>query len=288
LTITTKTPVLAIIGLISSWSSVYVAIRIGLSDYSPGSMALLRYFVASLVMAPIYLFMQKKRTKVRAKDVPLLFLLGTIGIGIYNITLNMGEQTVASGMTGFIIAQIPVLAIILANIFLKERLTLLGWFGVVVSVVGIFIISFGVSAPGQFNHGIWLLLISVICGAIYSVGQKPLMSRYKPLEVTTFAMWFGLISLLGWSPKLISELQVASIKSTLWVVYLGVVPAALGYFCWAYIVKCMQASKAVSYLYWIPGIATILGWLILGEVPTALSLFGGGLTILGASLVKAK
>lgn len=283
----TNQPILAIIAIVLLWSSSYVAIRIGLVDFTPGAMALLRYLVASVVLLPFYL-RRPNRTKVRMQDLPVLFLLGAIGIGVYNVVLNIGELTVSASMTGFIIAQVPVVAILLANVFLKERLALIGWIGIVISIFGIFLISFGVSLPGQFNHGVWFLLIASACGGVYSVSQKPLMLRYRPMEVTTFSMWFGTICLLGWAPSLFHELHTASVSGILWVVYLGVFPAAFAYFCWAHIVKCMTASKAVSYLYLIPGISMFFGWLVLDEVPSSLALLGAVLAMAGAIMVKVK
>ena len=38
------------------WASAFVGIRIGLKGYSPGSLALLRYLIASASMIFIYLF----------------------------------------------------------------------------------------------------------------------------------------------------------------------------------------------------------------------------------------
>lgn len=283
-----KKPTLAILAIVIFWGSSYVAIRIGLVEFSPGSLALFRYMIASLFVAPLYLRMPN-RAKVSRRDIPVLFFLGTIGIGIYNITLNIGEQSVSAGMSGFIIGQIPLIAILLATIFLNERITHLGWVGMLTSVCGIFLISFGSSStPMHFNQGIWFLLIAATCGAIYSVSQKQLLTRYQPLEITTYAMWFGTISLLGWAPLLFNELHQASAKSILWVVYLGIFPAVIAYYCWAYVMKCMPACKAVSYLYWIPGFTTLLGWLMLGEVPKSLCLLGAALTIMGAILVKTK
>ena len=280
-------PLIAVITTVIFWGSSYVAIRAALVDFSPGSIALLRYIIASVFIMPFY-FGLSRRTRVRSHDLPGLFLLGAVGIGVYNVALNLGQVSVSSSMAGFIISQIPVVTILLATLFLKERLVLSGWIGLAVCIVGVCIIAVTVSQPGQFNHGVLYLLVAAACGGAYSVCQRPFLKHYKPVEVTAFAIWGGTIAMLGWSHHLVLDLHSASMASICWIVYLGIFPAVIAYSCWAYAMKHMPACKAASFLYWMPVVATILGWWLLGEVPELLSLLGGILALCGSMLIRVR
>ncbi|NIS92810.1 MAG: EamA family transporter, partial [Hydrotalea flava] len=103
------------------WASAFVAIRVGLKSYSPDTLALLRYLVASIVMIPLYLKSRSVNECLTRNEFIRIILVGVIGIGVYNIALNYGEITVSSAIASFIVSQVPVFIVLLAVIFLKER-----------------------------------------------------------------------------------------------------------------------------------------------------------------------
>ncbi len=269
------------------WASAFVAIRIGLKGYSPGSLALLRYLIASVGMIFLYVFFSK-RSKPAFKDLPLIFFMGIAGFGIYNITLNYGEITVPSGITSFILSQMPVVVMVLAPLLLKEKITLSSWLGLIISVFGVGLIALAHHEGhlrGEVTHldlGIIFLLIAVFCGAIYAICYKSMALKYHPIELTSFAIWSGTVILLFYIPSLWREIQTAPSDATWAAVYLGIFPAVVGYLAWSYVLRYMPASRASSYLFLMPLVATFLGWLLLGEVPKLLALCGGIIALVGA------
>lgn len=106
------------------------------------------------------------------------------------------------------------------------------------------------------------------------------------VEATTYAIWGGTLFLAVHTPTLLIELPHASLASTLTVIYLGIFPAAIGYLSWSYVLKEMPAARAMSFLYFVPFLATLLGWLLLNEVPTLLSMVGAMFAIAGVWLVS--
>ncbi len=278
---------LALITVILTWSSAFVGIRAGLKAYHPGSMALMRYLIASVCM--IFLYSRSAKTKnITGKEVLLLMLLGLVGFSIYNVALNYGEISVPAGISSFIISLIPVFVIFLAIVFLKEKLKWPQWLGVAMSLFGIFIIAKGESTGAHFDFGIIYNLIAALSGALYVVLQKPLLRKFNPIELTTFSIWAGSLFMMIYAPQLFHDVQQAPISATLSVIYLGIFPAALGYLCWSYVLANLPASKASTFLYTMPLVATIMGWLILSEMPSFLSLLGGVIALLGALMVNRK
>src|SRR5262245_55288201 len=71
------------------WASAFAGIRVGLESYSPTSLALLRYLVASLVLLIIAII--RRRPLPQLRDIPAIALLGFLGFSAYNVALNMGE-----------------------------------------------------------------------------------------------------------------------------------------------------------------------------------------------------
>ncbi len=285
---TNKKALAALMVTLLLWSTSYVAIRDSLNYFTPGSLALLRYLIASVAIIPVY-FSLSSRSKITRSELPRLFLLGAFGIGAYNILLNIGETTVSASIASFIGSQIPVATILLAILILHERLTKLSWVGLCVSTLGIALIASGETHQlGHFNHGVVLIILSVFCGAMYSVLQKPLLKRLQPLELTAWAIWFGALSLMGYLPTLSHEILHQEWWHFLWPTFLGAGSGVIGYACWSYGFKHFPATKAASFLFAMPIIATLMGWLVLAEVPTAISLIGGVVALSGAFMVRSK
>jgi drug/metabolite transporter (DMT)-like permease len=270
------------------WSSAYVAIRAGLADYSPEGLALLRYLVASACMGVVY-FRLPNRSDIHLKDKLGLLLLGVIGIGLYNITLNSGELTVESGVSSFIIAQSPVLTVIIAATFLGEKINALRIIGFVVSIIGVALITMGTSKADHVFHwtlGLTYMLGATFASSIYSLWQKPYLKKYHAIEATTYVIWGGTLFLMLYFPKLHHDVLHASLHTTLTVIYLGIFPAAIGYLAWSYALANIPASQATSYLYFTPFVTMLIAWVWLGEIPVMLTIAGGLTAIVGVWIVN--
>jgi drug/metabolite transporter (DMT)-like permease len=57
---------------------------------------------------------------------------------------------------------------------------------------------------------------------------------------------------------------------------------------WTYVLSRHPASIAASFLYLSPALATSIGWLWLGEIPTPLSFLGGILAVSGVLIVNTR
>ncbi|MBX3708818.1 MAG: DMT family transporter [Gammaproteobacteria bacterium] len=267
------------------WASGFVGIRVGLRGYSPEGLALLRYLIASICMAIIY-FRLPKRSSMRLLDMAALMCVGAIGIGLYNLTLNYGELSISSGIASFITSQAPIITTVLAVCFLGESISTPQILGLMVSVMGVALITFSEKGGLKWDTGVFYILIATLAAGLFSVLQKPFLKKYHAIEATTYIIWGATLFLSLYIPKLQHDLMFAPLKTTIIVLYLGIFPAAIAYVAWSYVLAKMPASQAVSFLYFMPFVATLLGWLCLGEVPVMMSLVGGLLAIIGVWLVN--
>lgn len=268
------------------WASAFVGIRVALVAYSPSHLALLRFLVASLVLLSYAIIQRVSLPKIR--DIPWIALSGFIGITVYNLALNAGEQTITAGAASLLVNTVPIWTTILATLFLNEHSSWRSWLGITISFIGAGVIALGESGGMQLNWGAGLVVLAALSQAIYFVISKPYLNRYRPVEFTVYAILSGTIFLLPFLPSLLQTMSRATPDATLAVIYLGIGPAALAYFTWSYVLAKVPASQATSFLYFVPVIAIGIAWIWLQEVPNLISLLGGGLAIIGVVLVNTQ
>ena len=268
------------------WASAFVGIRAGLQAYTPGHLALLRFLIASTALL-VYALITRMRLPL-LRDVPGLLLMGFVGITLYHVALNYGEQSVSAGAASVLVATVPCFTALLATFFLRERMRLWGWLGVIVSFIGVTIVVGGVSGGLHFTPGALLILLASLAESVYFVMQKPYLKRYNGFELTTYTIWAATLCLLVYAPGLVQQVQVAQLKATETVIYLGIFPAAIAYATWAFALARMPASNTTSFLNIVPLLAVIIAWLWLGEMPSLLALIGGGVIIAGVALVNVR
>jgi drug/metabolite transporter (DMT)-like permease len=266
------------------WGSAFVGIRAGLPSYSPAHLALLRFLCASLALG-VFAAVTRMRLP-EPRDLPLIFLLGLLGFAFYNIALNTGEQRIQAGPAALLLQTLPIWTALLATLFLGERLAPLGWVGIGIGFAGALVIAFGSGTGFSLGWSAGLILAASLSASAYNIIQKKMLARYRPVEVTTWAIWAGTLLLLPFSPGLLREMRAAPAAATLSVAYLGIGPAALAYATWAVVLSRMPASRAASLLYAVPVMAFLIGWVWLGEVPEVSDIVGGLLALAGVAVVN--
>lgn len=267
------------------WASAFVGIREGLNYFTPGSLALLRFIVASLCITVMYLRLPKQKHRPTLKETLQMMILGAVGLGLYNITLNTGEVTLSSATASFIIGQIPVFATGFAIIFLREKLPSYGWLGMLISFTGILLIALTDhqgTTQEKITLGALYTLIAAISGALYAVLQKPLLKKFHPFHFSAYAFWGATLLLSIYTPQLWHELPHAKQIGIASTIYLGIFPSAIAFAAWSYSLARMPACHAAIFLYLIPVITLLLGWLVLNELPTSWDITGGLLILAGA------
>lgn len=277
------TTVIAAIVMVLTWGSSAVFVRIGLEGYSPGHLTLLRFLIMSAALLGIAIATRMPVPPWR--DLLKIAALAFVGITITQLAFSFGVESVDPGTATFLVATLPVMAAILARFLLGERLTVLGWSGIVIALVGTAILVAGQREAVGFTTGALILLGAAFSEALYYIFQKPLLKRYSSLELSTWALIISTIPLLIFLPGLPTEVRQASFRETGSIVIIALGAGVIGYVCMAVVNANWPASIAAILMAALPPVALVTAWLLLGVVPPFLSIVGGLISLSGVLLV---
>jgi len=275
------------------WAFAFPFIKIGLEELSFINLTIMRFFIVCCILPFIILFQKKSFSKLQRKDIIPIFLLGFFGVMVYHLGLNYGEQFISPAAASLIIATIPVQILILAMIFLKEKISLSKTFGVIIAMGGVVIISIWGKAESslevEYIFGAISVLIAALMGALYTIFGKKLLSRYNGLSLTVYAMLLGSIGLLPLlNISIIEQVRNMSINGWFAVIFLGAFSTVIGYVLWYIALENRTASEISIFLYAIPVFSTIFSYIIFREEITYMFVFGGILVIAGLAIVNMK
>lgn len=277
--------VVALLVLAALWGSAFPLIKVAVVELGAPHLTLARHLVASACLVP-FLWLSKGRMLPRKADVPYFFLLGVLGFTIYQLALNFGELRITAGAASLLIATVPAITAILAHFLLRERMSAAAWGGSAVAFAGVALIVVGDGSSLGFNPFALFVLLAAVSTAFFTVLQRPMFSRYKPVEVTAFATWAGTIPLLAFLPGLPEAVGRAGSPALWATLYIGVVPSAIAYTLYAFALSKAPASLVTAFLYLVPVSSLSFSWWLLGEVPTVLTLIGGCIAVAGIVLVN--
>ena len=267
-----------------AWGMSWVNVRAVLPEVGSGQLGAMRYLIASAVMLPIWLY--RGRPLPGRSDWPTVAALGLFGFCLYNLGINYGERTVNAGTGSMLISCIPVLVILLGVLTGREKVGLLAWLGIILSMGGGVLTAAGSATGLTFNLGSLLILGAALCAAIQTLISKSLTQRYAAVDVTTWAIWLGTLGLLPFSHDLAGTAGRLSGMGWVHLFFLGMVPAALCYTIWSWVLVKLPITTVMSAVYAIPVFSVFFGWLILGEQPSLMTLLGGAVTLAGVAWVQ--
>lgn len=268
-----------------AWGMSWVNVRAVLPEVGAGQLGAMRYLLASAVMLPIWLY--RGRPLPTRSDWPTVAALGLFGFCLYKLGINYGERTVNAGTGSMLISCIPVLVILLGVCTGREKVGLMAWLGIGLSMTGVVLTAAGSETGLTFNSGSLLILGAAFCAAVQTLISKALTQRYAAVDVTTWAIWVGTLGLLPFSEDLVGATNRLSGLGWLHLVFLGMVPAALCYTIWSWVLVTLPITTVMSAVYAIPVFSVLFGWLILGEQPSVLTLVGGAVTLAGVAWVQS-
>ncbi len=269
------------------WGLSFIASKHAMNaGFTPMTLALFRYVVASACLVPITLITEK-RMPLRKQDILPMILSGLTGITFYYFFEYYGIQRTSTVNASLILAAIPILTMLAEAVVYRTRLRPAQVAGAVISMAGVGMILFSGSNEGQASivGDLFIMGASIVWVAYIFIGRR-LRSQYTSLSMNSWQAITALITLL---PLAVGEkCNLAAIPWDGWaaMAVLAVICSALCYYLYGNALFEMSPLASAIFINLIPLTTMVGGVVLLGEKLTWLTVVGGGMVIGSIFLVN--
>ncbi|WP_227357112.1 DMT family transporter [Haladaptatus salinisoli] len=270
---------------------MYVANKAGLPYLPPVFFASLRFLTAATLLLPYVAIRTEPLHPQTHTDYLTILASGGLVVGAANVFLFVGQQYTTSATAAILISLSPILTVGLAAVVLpSNRLTRRGVGGVVLGLVGVSIVAH--PDPSNFFSvtviGMGILFLAAVSLAIGGVALRHLQSSLSPLAITAWATLVG-----GLAMFILSLARGEPIQTVSWtpvallaVVYNGIIATPIGYVAYFSLLEAVGPVRVNLLTYVSPLVTALLGWLLLGEQLSLLTLVGFVVIATGFVLIE--
>jgi len=270
-----KTAIAALLVLAVLWGYNWVQMKIAVQYASPFVFAGLRIVLGA---ASLLLSLALLRKPIVPKEIP-----GTLLTGLLQISGMYGFATWAlvsggAGKTAVLVYVMPFWVLILAWLFLGERVKGMQWVAIAISVCGLLFIL----EPTNLNGTILSKVLALLSGLSWAGGvivAKKLRQTVE-LDLLSFTAWqtvFGAIPLVLAAVLVPSTPIVWSTPFIIALIYAVIPGTAIATLLWLYVLNCLPAGIAGLGLLMNPVVGVLAAWAQLGEQPGFMEVIGMGL-----------
>lgn len=278
--------VIAVFATVLIWSTTFAALVAALDHFSPQHLLFLRWTLTALLFAG-YAAVTRMRLPERG-DIWRFVLAGLLGFGVYQLLLVNGQTGVSAAMAGFLVNMSPVFTTVIGVARGSERSSGFVWGGLVLCVTGLVVMGIGAGGFGAIGPSALLVVLAALSFSLYTLTTKPLLARYRPLEVTTYSVVAGSLPFLFFAPGSMEALRTASPGDLFTLLFLALFPGGIAYVLWSRSVAGMPPGLAARFLYLIPVLGLPIAWAWVGEAPDAMTVLGGLVTIAGVAIATIR
>jgi drug/metabolite transporter (DMT)-like permease len=276
------------------WGISFIYMKIALREISAVTVIVLRYAVGAL-MVGLFSWQRGDFARLSASDLPSLALVGAIGITLQQLLQVSGQVSADAGVAAFLAATAPAFTVLLAAVWLREKLHSWQILGVLLASLGGIAVATGgelASLAGEKAlrtlPGNVLIQLSAMVWAVFIILSKRLVHNRPAALVTTGMFFFGMLFTLPffWIEK--GWLQIPYVSPEGWgaMLYVAVLSTAVAYLLNSHALKVISASRVAVIQNIEPLIAVVGAALILDESLSWVMVLGGAAILVGVVLAE--
>lgn len=263
------------------WGVNFVVIKVGLEDFPPLLFCALRFALAALPL----LFLRGPMPAPFWRIVQIGLLLGVIKFGLLFVGMHLGMP---AGLSSLVLQSQVFFTILIAALFLGERPSRRGLFGLLLAASGLVLIGLG-RPLGDSLLAFMLVIAAALAWAFANIATK----RSGAKDMLRLICWVSLIPplpLLALSyvfegPEAIG----AALAHPSWggigaLVYIAFLATTVGFGLWSFLLQRYPASLVTPFALAVPVSGLLSGWLLLGEQLSAAGWLACVLVFIGLAI----
>lgn len=271
-------PTLALLGVTAAWGSTFFLIKDLLNEVSVLDFLSVRFAIAAVAL---FLVAPRSVRQLSRADLRAGVLLGLV-YGVAQVLQTLGLERTSASVSGFVTGMYVVATPLFAAFLLRERITRSVWAAVLISTLGLAVLSLqGFSV----SYGVALIFASALLYALHIVGlsQWSNPSNVLGLSVVQMAVIAAVCTLVS-APNGIGTPHTGG--GWLSLIYMALVAGALALLAQTWAQAHLSSTRAAIIMTMEPVWAAFFAVLLGGESLTGRMLVGGALVLTAMYLVE--
>ncbi|UCF60609.1 MAG: DMT family transporter [Anaerolineaceae bacterium] len=296
-------PVISLALAILAASTASILIRFAQADAPSLVIAVYRLTIASLILTPVLLSRYRDELQAMTKHELLLTLVSGVFLSIHFATWITSLEYTSVASSVVLVQTAPLFVALLSPLFLGERPSRFIFVGLILALFGSLIIGLsdacnwdeGLHCPpiasffsGSAMKGDLLALAGAAAGAAYIMIGRRVRSTVTllPYITVTYGVASGVLIILmiqaGYEPFGYSS------QTYLWFLLLALLPQLFAHSTYNWALRYLSAALVSISQLGEPVASTILAYLFLREIPTALRIVGAVIILTGIAVASLR
>jgi len=280
-----KTKFVLVLGIVSiSFAASFVK----LADAPPSAVAALRLIFSSILLLPVLFFSRRLRTEIKNLSIREIFLLLLSGFFLSLHFFLWITSLYFTGVTNSVVlvTTSPIFITIFSAFIFKEVISRSFWVGLAVALTGCLILGGNdiIGGMSMLKGDLLALAGAVAIAGYFLVGSmliKKLSLLAYIIPVYTIAAVFLTVTL----PISGNSLSGYSFRTYVYCFLMAVVCQIIGHSSFNWALKRLKAPMATMVIIVEPVGAAFLAFLMLGDIPSSLTVLGGIVILAGVSII---
>ncbi|WP_151707710.1 DMT family transporter [Acinetobacter junii] len=274
--------------LVFIWATTPLAIVWSVSDLHPMWALVLRFFIA-LPLAIVVLLILKIRFPVDKVSI-LSYIAGSLSLIGSQIFTYAATAYLSSGLIALMFGLAPIMAGLIGRFGFQQKLALLQWLGMAVSIIGLGLICLSDNQNHVQPLGIGLMIVSVFAYSLSIFLVKKINANIQAMAQATGSILVStLIAILvvPWIWQYVPT-QMPSAKSLLALFYTVIMASLIAMFCYFKLVQNLKPTTLSLTTVMTPLLAILIGAFLNDEQLSVQVFVGASIVLFGLLLYFLK
>ena len=270
------------------WSAGFAVAKIAVSHAAPLTVLALRYSLVLLLLLPVALVVRPPMPSRRGVlDVAVVgFLIQVVYFGLCYVAFKSG---VSAGAVAIIVCLQPILVALIAPRMVGETVSIKGWIGLTLGLLGAALAIAGRSSIAAENaYGVTLTFLALFGITAGTLWEKRFGVSHHPVSANLIQYAVGAAFCVP-AALIAEDTTIQWDAEFIWAMaYLVVGNSLLAMSLLLAMIRAGEVAKVSSLFYLVPALSALFAWPMLGEAMPLLGWVGMALAGLGVALVARK